>query len=31
VYNKTKKGTKGEFYGIYSNGKVKKVNKDLDV
>lgn len=38
IYNKTKKGTKGELYGTYSNGKVKKVSshvllikKDIEV
>ena len=25
MYTKTKKGSKGELYGTYSNGKVKKL------
>ena len=32
VYCKTKKATKGELYGIYSNGKVKKISpKQKDI
>lgn len=32
IYTKTKKGTKGEYYGSYINGKIKKrVKNEIDV
>ncbi len=32
MYIKTKKGTKGELYGTYTNGKVKKISpREIDV
>jgi hypothetical protein len=31
MYTKTKKGTKGELFGTYINGKVKKEVKELEV